>query len=70
MACNRFPIIVPCHRVVKGDLGLGGYGAGGLKVKLEFLRREKRGYTKPKTVEACGGQLHLVPVEQVLAKLA
>ncbi|MCL5876935.1 MAG: methylated-DNA--[protein]-cysteine S-methyltransferase [Candidatus Bathyarchaeota archaeon] len=70
MACNRFAPIVPCHRVVKGDLGLGGYGAGGLKVKVEFLRREKRGYTESKFVEVCGGRLHIIPVEHVLAKLA
>ncbi len=70
MACNLFPPIVPCHRVVKSDLGLGGYGAGGLRVKLEFLCREKRGYTQPKTVEVCGGQLSLFPVEYVLAKFA
>jgi hypothetical protein len=54
--------------VVRGDLGLGGYGAGGLKVKLEFLRREKRGYSEPKVVEVCGGQLMVFPVEQVLKK--
>ncbi len=70
MACNRFAPVVPCHRVVKSDLGLGGYGAGGLKVKVEFLCREKRGYTEPKTVEVCGGRLQLIPVEHVLAKLA
>lgn len=69
MACNLFAPAVPCHRVVKSDFTLGGYGAGGLKVKLEFLRREKRGYTQPKTVDVCGGQLQLYPVEQVLAKL-
>jgi O-6-methylguanine DNA methyltransferase len=69
MACNLFAPAVPCHRVVKSDFTLGGYGAGGLKVKLEFLKREKRGFTEPKTVEVCGGQLQLYPVEQVLAKL-
>ena len=68
MACNLFPPLVPCHRVVKSNLGLGGYGAGGLGVKLEFLRREKRGYNEPKTIEVCGGQLSLFPVEHVLAK--
>jgi O-6-methylguanine DNA methyltransferase len=69
MACNRFAPIVPCHRVVKSDLSLGGYGAGGLKVKFDFLGREKRGYTEAKTVEVCGGQLSIFPVEQVLAKI-
>jgi methylated-DNA-[protein]-cysteine S-methyltransferase len=70
MACNLFAPVVPCHRVVKSDLTLGGYGIGGLKVKYDFLDREKRGYVEPKTVVVCGGQLCLLPVEQVLAKLA
>jgi O-6-methylguanine DNA methyltransferase len=69
MACNLFAPLVPCHRVVKSDFTLGGYGAGGLKVKLEFLKRESRGYTEPKKVLVCGGQLQLYPVERVLAKL-
>jgi O-6-methylguanine DNA methyltransferase len=69
MACNLFAPIVPCHRVVKSDLTLGGYGIGGLQVKYAFLDREKRGYCLPKTVEVCGGELSLLPVEQVLAKL-
>ncbi len=68
MACNLFAPVVPCHRVVKADLTLGGYGLGGLKVKYEFLNREKRGYTEPKTVAVSGGQLKVFPVEHVLAK--
>jgi methylated-DNA-[protein]-cysteine S-methyltransferase len=70
MACNLFAPAVPCHRVVKSDFSLGGYGLGGLKVKLDFLRRESRGYAEPKTVEVCGGQLRVFPVETVLAKVA
>jgi O-6-methylguanine DNA methyltransferase len=70
MACNRFAPVVPCHRVVKSDLTLGGYGLGGLKVKYEFLNRERRSYTEPKTVGVFGGQLKVFPVEHVLAKLA
>jgi methylated-DNA-[protein]-cysteine S-methyltransferase len=70
MACNRFAPVVPCHRVVKSDFTLGGYGAGGVKVKLEFLTREKRGYTQPKKVEVCGGILELYPVESVLSRFA
>jgi O-6-methylguanine DNA methyltransferase len=69
MACNLFAPVVPCHRVVKSDFSLGGYGAGGLRVKLEFLRREKRGFAEPKTVEVCGGQLQVFPVEFVLEKI-
>ncbi len=70
MACNRFAPVVPCHRVVKSDLGLGGYSAGGLGVKLEFLMREKRGFLEPKEVDVCGGQLTVFPVEDVLRKYA
>ena len=70
MACNLFPPIVPCHRVVKSDLSLGGYGTGGLKVKLEFLNREKRGFTEPKAIEFNGGCLTVFPVECVLEKFA
>jgi O-6-methylguanine DNA methyltransferase len=67
MACNLFPPIVPCHRVVKSDLSLGGYG-GGLGVKLEFLRREMRGFTEPKDVSVDGAFLRVFPVEDVLRK--
>jgi O-6-methylguanine DNA methyltransferase len=70
MACNLFPPVVPCHRVVKSDLGLGGYGAGGLGVKLEFLRRERRGFLEPKDIAVAGGCLKVFPVEQVLEKYA
>lgn len=39
MARNLFPIVVPCHRVVRADGTLGGFG-GGLKMKKLMLRRE------------------------------
>lgn len=70
MACNLFAPIVPCHRVVKSDLSLGGYGAGGLGVKLEFLRRESRGYIEPKNIDVNDGVLAVFPVEYVLRKFA
>ncbi len=38
-AANPFSPIVPCHRVVASNLGLGGYG-GGLDVKRALLKRE------------------------------
>jgi O-6-methylguanine DNA methyltransferase len=69
MAANPFAPIVPCHRVVKSDFSLGGYG-GGLQVKLEFLRREKKGFSTPKEVGANGGRLLVYPVECVLKNLA
>ncbi|PIK16631.1 methylated-DNA--[protein]-cysteine S-methyltransferase [Halobacteriovorax sp. JY17] len=36
---NRIPIIIPCHRVIKSDGGLGGY-AGGLRLKEKLLAIE------------------------------
>ncbi len=39
MAANRFPLVVPCHRVVKADGSVGGYGYGS-ETKAEILRRE------------------------------
>lgn len=36
---NRVAVLIPCHRVIRTDGGLGGY-AYGLKIKEELLRRE------------------------------
>jgi O-6-methylguanine DNA methyltransferase len=68
MAANPFGPVIPCHRVVSSDLTLGGYG-GGLKVKLEFLIREKRGYQSPMNVAVGDRKLRIFPVEFVLKKL-
>jgi O-6-methylguanine DNA methyltransferase len=67
MALNPFPPIVPCHRVVRSDFTLGGYG-GGLEVKLAFLDREKQGYTAKREIPVDGKKLQLFPVEFVLRK--
>lgn len=43
MACgaNPIPLIVPCHRVIAANGGLGGYsGRGGAVFKRELLRQE------------------------------
>jgi O-6-methylguanine DNA methyltransferase len=69
MASNPFAPIVPCHRVVKSDFTLGGYG-GGLKAKIELLGREKRGFSSSREIEVDGGQLQVFPVEHVLRSLA
>ena len=37
---NRIPIVIPCHRVIAGDGGLGGFG-GGLTTKEKLLAIEK-----------------------------
>ena len=36
---NRIPIVIPCHRVIAGDGGLGGFG-GGLTTKEKLLALE------------------------------
>ena len=39
---NPFPIVIPCHRVVRSDGGLGGYsGKGGIATKSALLKSEK-----------------------------
>jgi methylated-DNA-[protein]-cysteine S-methyltransferase len=41
-ARNPHPIIIPCHRVVRSDGGLGGYsGEGGVEKKRQLLENEK-----------------------------
>ena len=39
-AGNRFPIVLPCHRVVAAD-GLGGYGTLGVRYKKRLLELER-----------------------------
>jgi len=39
MANNPFPYLVPCHRVVKSDLSIGGYGPSP-EMKARFLKGE------------------------------
>jgi methylated-DNA-[protein]-cysteine S-methyltransferase len=42
MARNRFPIIVPCHRVLAANGGFGGFSApGGLESKARLLTIER-----------------------------
>ncbi|MFB3925984.1 MAG: methylated-DNA--[protein]-cysteine S-methyltransferase [Syntrophales bacterium] len=43
LARNPFPIIFPCHRVVRSDGSLGGFG-GGLKMKRALLEMEGVGF--------------------------
>ena len=35
MARNRLPIVVPCHRVIASDGGLGGFGRGKSRLDLK-----------------------------------
>jgi methylated-DNA-[protein]-cysteine S-methyltransferase len=36
---NPIPVVIPCHRIVKGDGSLGGFGMG-LDMKIRLLARE------------------------------
>jgi methylated-DNA-[protein]-cysteine S-methyltransferase len=38
---NPLPIVIPCHRVINADGGLGGFG-GGLPIKRALLALEER----------------------------
>ncbi|MBI3211667.1 MAG: MGMT family protein [Simkania negevensis] len=38
---NRFPLVIPCHRIIASDQGLGGF-AFGLDIKEKMLAFEKR----------------------------
>ena len=39
MAANPFPVLIPCHRVIRSDGSLGGFG-GGLDLKRRMLDLE------------------------------
>jgi methylated-DNA-[protein]-cysteine S-methyltransferase len=68
MSMNPFAPLVPCHRVVRSDLTLGGY-SGGLNLKLQLLEREKRGFTSKREIPVNDKKLLVFPVEFVLEKL-
>ncbi len=44
LAKNLFPIVIPCHRVVRSGGKLGGY-QGGLEMKRALLKMEGVGFT-------------------------
>ena len=39
LGCNPFPLLIPCHRIVRSDGSLGGFG-GGLPMKRKLLEME------------------------------
>jgi len=52
LARNPFPILIPCHRVVRSDLSLGGYsGPHGKKIKERLLRLEGVEFSKGRVME-------------------
>lgn len=41
LGANPFAPIIPCHRVIRTDGGMGGYsGNGGIRTKLRLLKGE------------------------------
>jgi O-6-methylguanine DNA methyltransferase len=68
MATNPFAPLIPCHRVVQADFSIGGYG-GGKETKLEFLKRENRGFKEPKEIMTESGVLLVHPVSKLLKKV-
>lgn len=44
MAGNRFPVIIPCHRVVKSDGSIGNY-SGGPGIKELLLKHETENFS-------------------------
>lgn len=41
VGANPIPVVIPCHRVIRSDGGLGGFSAG-LGIKRRLLRHEHR----------------------------
>ena len=37
---NPFPLIIPCHRIVKSTGHLGGFSGGGIIMKRRLLEKE------------------------------
>ena len=64
MARNPFPPLIPCHRVIKADFSIGGFGGGegNIQLKRAMLQREERGFEKPSRVKTECGLLELFPV--------
>ena len=39
---NPFPLIIPCHRVIKNDGSSGGYAGKNFKKKIRILKSEQQ----------------------------
>jgi len=62
MAANPFAPLIPCHRVVRSDFGIGGFGLGGVDVKWAILKREDRGFKEPTKIKVNDSVLLVFPV--------
>lgn len=65
MATNPFSPLIPCHRVVRSDFTVGGFGGEivgeGVNTKLTLLQREDRGYKEATKLDVKGSVLSLFP---------
>jgi len=61
MASNPFAPLIPCHRVVRSDFSIGGYG-GGVDMKWAILQREDKGYKESAKIKVNGAVLLVFPV--------
>jgi methylated-DNA-[protein]-cysteine S-methyltransferase len=68
MAFNPFALLIPCHRVVRADFSVGGYGLNG-DVKRQILQREDRGYKEDVKMKINGETLSVFPVKRLKAKI-
>ena len=56
LALNRFPILIPCHRIVRADGSLGGfYGGVDLKKRMLLLEKGKSSGSKFNFINLIGG---------------
>jgi len=62
LASNPFSLLIPCHRVVRADFTIGGYGFSE-RTKLEILKKEDRGYEEPMKLKVEGGILPVFPIK-------
>ena len=57
MARNRVPLIIPCHRVVRSDGSMGGFGGSvGLPLKRRLLQIEREASARRQGVEKIATQ--------------
>ena len=48
MRRNRYPLLIPCHRVIGSDGNIGGYsGANGITSKIKLINWEKKAVKSP-----------------------
>jgi methylated-DNA-[protein]-cysteine S-methyltransferase len=64
MAFNPFALLIPCHRVVRANFSVGGYGLNG-DVKRKILQREDRGYKEDVKLKINGKALSVFPVKRL-----